>query len=284
MAVTGVTSTRVDRALTVWIIPSLSIVLVSLGGVLLQRHPGRDMAREPDLALALIAALSGILLAAWWFGGVLMFACAAASRRLGWRGLERWATRLTPKLIARTLGAVVGIHLVTLSAAQATEPVNPFWTGSETSVGQAGDQEPAAATPTDAPPPSETSSTADTPRSTDPTGVPSTPVTPALPETVQQLPSDPEASNDTSEPVSAPSRVVDSTLTVLRGDTLWDLTAQFLGPRATPAQIAEQTTTWLEHNELRNHGHLIHPGEQLQVPPHLLDSSSASLPIEGATS
>lgn len=284
VSATTVAPTRVDRALTAWIIPALSIVLISMGWLIVSRHPGRDTTLEPGLAVALVAAFAGVLLAAWWFGGMLMLAAAAAGRRLRWRGLERWATRLTPRLIVRTMGAVVGIHLVTVSAAQATEPVNPFWTGSETSIGRPDTRQPAPATSPEASTPAETPPATDGLPPTNPTGAPSAPAAPVLPETSRDRPSGPAVPDDTPGHGSAPARVVDSTITVIRGDTLWDLTAQFLGPQATPAQIAAQTATWLEHNELQNHGHLIHPGEQLQVPPHLLAMSSASLPIEGATS
>lgn len=290
---------RVEIALTTWIIPLMSAVLITLGWVLLDRYRDGLTVMDADLAVALTAAVSGVVLAAWWFGGVFMLACAATARRCEWHRVERLTTRLTPRLIVRTAGAVVGIHLVTVSAAHATEPVNPFWSDSEAGVSQVDHSEPAASVeaPSDdasAPPP-ETSSEAapeQAPSGAEQSGSHNTSPSPA----VTDLPAaaGPAASAvgsaDVAAPlhapdaVPAPHRVTDSTLTVVQGDTLWDITAQFLGPQATPAQIAAQTATWLEHNDLEYGGDLIRPGDQLQVPPHLLGTPTSALPTEGASS
>lgn len=301
------TAPRLEFALTTLIIPLLSGVLMALGLVLLDRYRNGHTVLNADLAVALMAAVAGVLLAAWWFGGMLMLACAATARRLRWRRVEKFATHLTPRLIARTVGAVVGIHLVTVSAAQATEPVNPFWPGSESSVSQLDETESAASVtgPSD-------SASAQSPEATpktdseqdrsgpDRSGPHNAPALPALPtESWNSAAADspdaatppgsadatvPEDWAETTEVLPAPKRVTDSTVTVVWGDTLWDITAQFLGPHADQAQIAAQTATWMEHNDLQNCGHLIRPGDQLRVPPHLLEVHSSALPVEGATS
>ncbi|MDO4918646.1 hypothetical protein [Kocuria sp.] len=80
-------------------------------------------------------------------------------------------------------------------------------------------------------------------------------------------------------PVSAAparTRVVDGTLTVVSGDTLWDLTAELLGPGASDATVYHHLTSWLEHNSLAQHGDLIRPGDQLRVPPEVLDPTGGA--------
>ncbi len=290
---------RVEFALATWIIPLMSGVLITLGWALLEQYRKGLTAFNADLAVALTAAVAGVLLAAWWFGGVLMLMCAATARRFQWSGVERFTTRLTPRIIARTVGAVVGIHLVTVSAAHATEPVNPFWSDSESHASQIDEREPAASVegPPDQPssPSPGTTPEPDTehpqsgavhPGTLNP---PMSPAAPALPDGFTGAADFPGSADDAApqvapEALPAPNRVTDSTLTVVQGDTLWDITTQFLGPRATPAQIAAQTVTWLEHNDLQHGGDLIRPGEQLRVPPHLLEVHSSALPNEGATS
>ncbi|HBH55670.1 MAG TPA: hypothetical protein DDY46_03315, partial [Kocuria sp.] len=65
----------------------------------------------------------------------------------------------------------------------------------------------------------------------------------------------------------------DGSITVVSGDTLWDLTEQLLGPGATVEDICRDLGSWADHNVLSQHGNLIHPGDRLQVPAQLLDAA-----------
>ncbi|WP_431813853.1 hypothetical protein [Kocuria sp. cx-455] len=285
----GAPAHGVELALTVWVIPLLSAALIALGWSLLDRTELGESPLDADLAVALAAALVGVVLAAWWFTGLLMVACTAGARALRWHGVERYATRLTPQLMARTVGAVLGIQLVAVSTAHASEPIDPFWPRSESGISRAEPQQPGAHGA-----PSEHSATAPletgAPDPTDPPLEPAhaetqpSPAAPAPPDVAPGHPSAAVASPEVCEQLPSPARVVDSRVTVIHGDTVWDLTAQFLGPDATSAQIAAQTTTWLEHNDLQNGGNLIRPGDQLRVPPQLLHTTPGAVPTEGATS
>ena len=73
----------------------------------------------------------------------------------------------------------------------------------------------------------------------------------------------------------APQRTVDGTLTVMAGDTLWEITAQYLGQGASDAEVSAHLDSWHEHNRLSSHGDLIHPGDRLTVPQTLLDRAAA---------
>ena len=279
----------VELALTAWVIPLLSAVLIALGWALLGRSELGAAPLDADLALALTATLAGVVLAAWWFTGLLMMGCAAGARALRWHRVERCATRLTPKLMARTVGAVLGIQLVAVSTAHANEPIDPFWPRSEPGISQAEPRQPGAHSAPEAhsaTPPSQT----EAPDRTDPASesapaeMQPSPAAPAPPDVAPGQSSAAVASPQGCDQAPAPARVVKSTVAVIHGDTLWDLTAQFLGPHATPAQIAAQTATWLEHNDLQNSGNLIRPGDQLRVPPQLLHTPPGAVPTEGATS
>ena len=78
------------------------------------------------------------------------------------------------------------------------------------------------------------------------------------------------------EAPAARDRVADGALTVVEGDTLWDLTAQLLGPGAADGAVCGHLASWLDHNTLAEHGDLIHPGDVLRVPPRLLDAAGSS--------
>lgn len=73
----------------------------------------------------------------------------------------------------------------------------------------------------------------------------------------------------------ARERVADGVITVMAGDTLWDLSSQLLGPDVSDATVSQHLASWLEHNTLAEHGDLIHPGDQLRVPPQLLTQQNA---------
>lgn len=285
----GTAAHGLELALTTWAIPVLSAVLLALGWTLLNRSELGVAPVGADLALALTAALAGVMLAAWWFTGLLLMGCAVGARALRWHGVERCAVRLTPKLMARTVGAVLGIQLAAVSTAHANEPINPFWPGSESGASQAQPQQPnihgAPSGHSAAPSPeTEAPDCADSTLGSAPAEIQPSPAVPAPPAVTPGQSSAAVASPDVCEQVPAPARVVESTLTVVYGDTLWDLTTQFMGPHATPAQIAAQTATWLEHNDLQNGGNLIRPGDRLRVPPQLLHTSPGAVSTEGATS
>ncbi|MDV3220044.1 LysM peptidoglycan-binding domain-containing protein [Intrasporangium sp.] len=65
-----------------------------------------------------------------------------------------------------------------------------------------------------------------------------------------------------------PTGTANDTVTVQRGDTLWSIAADHLGPRATDAEIAGEWPRWFEANRevIGGNPDLILPGQQLRVP------------------
>lgn len=249
-------------------VPASALVLLALGAGLLAvaRDHGQPKA---DVAVALTAALAGVALTVWWAGGVAMLMCALLARRLSWTGLERTATRWAPALPARTAGALLGLQLVAVPAAQAGEPVDPFWSaqtqGTRSQAPEAGGR-PASEGPGH-------TAALPGPAATGP-GAPETPEAPVLPPG----PVIPAAEEPALAAPPAAERIADGALAVVSGDTLWDLTAQLLGPGADTGRIAVVTAAWSEHNDFPGGPDLIHPGDRLRVPPQLLELHRSSSP------
>ncbi len=251
--------TRLDVA---WLgVPVLAGALGVLGLGYAQTLRATGSGQDPELWVAVIAAGACLAVAGWWVGGLVMLALARAARRLRWHGLERWATRLTPALVARTAVALVGVQLVVVAPAHADDAaLDPFWAPATAGTEQLA--EPSAPAP---------ESVQEAVPDTAPGAQTSGPET--IPESTAAPVRAPEAPASMLEPANPPAgqRVSDGVLTVMAGDTLWDLTEQLLGPGATDATVCQNLPSWLELNTVAHHGDLIRPGDQLRVPPHLLD-------------
>ena len=282
------------RAALWLVVPLAAAPLGALGWVQADRLRSAGATDDPTLAVAVLAAGTCLAVAGWWIGGLAMLYVAAVARRLRWAGLERWATRLTPGLVARTTAAAVGIQLAVLAPAHADDAaLDPFWgsaasgteqlaaPGEQPSTTDATASEPDTATDPDAPEspdlPADGSPTAG--RSTAETPAAGTPSTTDLPlgQSTDQAGTRAGAPLGTTSPTTNPparDRVADGVITVMAGDTLWDLTSQLLGPDVSDALLPQTLSAWLEHNALAEHGDLIHPGDQLRVPPHLLTAQA----------
>lgn len=251
---------RLDLLLTLVAIPVAGCLLAGGGLALLNRYRDGHMTLSGDAAVAFTAAALGVGLTLWWLGGMSLALAGALARALRWRGVEQWATRRAPRTMVRAVGAMLGIHLVTVSAAHATEPVTPFWTETDGGTEQT-DSPVAPQTARDVPaPPTPTATELQVPA----------PIFPA------------DAATPATGPVPAAHRVVDGKLTVVEGDTLWDLTAQLLGFPADVSAVSAGVGAWLSHNDLAFEGNLIRPGDQLHVPPAFL-TATASPTHQGAT-
>lgn len=297
-------------ASAMWLaVPVMAGLVGALGWSRLRALQDASPASDPQLAVAVVAAGACLAVAGWWLGGLLMLGLASLARVLRWGPLERWASRLTPRLVARAAGALVGAQLAAMSPAHADDAVpDPFWgpavsgteqlaPGAGSSLpeagtapsGDAGSRAAGVAAPTGEPDAAhggagvdaggEHAASPSAGHSEDPASTRA----PAEPAAASHPPEGPgrEAAAGASEPAGpagphARERVGDGALTVVAGDTLWDLTAQLLGPGATDEAVCSHLGSWLAHNTLAEHGDLIRPGDVLQVPPELLKAAGST--------
>ncbi|MCR8676413.1 hypothetical protein NWP10_11450, partial [Micrococcus sp. HG099] len=83
-------------------------------------EPGEGAASsELVRLLGLGAGIAGLGLVAWWAVGLLGLVLATVGRRTGRPGFARLGARLTPALLGRVAGAVLGAHMLAAPAAWA---------------------------------------------------------------------------------------------------------------------------------------------------------------------
>ena len=281
-------SPRTTRPATaLWL--SVPLVAGAAGALGWERLRGLQEAghgSDPQLTVAVLAAGACLAVAGWWIGGLLMLGLASLARVLRWRSVERWASRLTPRLVLRSAGALVGAQLVAMAPVHADDAApDPFWAPATSGTEQLA--------PGDAPAPA--GGTAADPAPTTGTGR-GPDVATGAEHSASPLPDRPESTQapggPTSEPAERPAwgtagavgrqaphprdRIGDGALTVVAGDTLWDITAQLLGPGATDGAVCSHLGSWLAHNTLAHHGDLIRPGDVLQVPSELLNATGGT--------
>ena len=209
--------------------------------------------------LGLAAASAGTGLVAWWF---LAVAGACAGTVLDRHGRTRAAAvsrKISPAFIQRLAVAALSAQLLTGPAAHAGVATGPEWLPTQeqpfsppTSPGAAtGISLNAAAGANEGPPPRSMLDPGWRPAAPAPDpGMLAAPG--ARAETVR---------NSARDPLL-------SAVTVLAGDTLWDIAAQHLGPGASDVEIALQWPRWYEANRalIGQSPDVLLPGQILQPP------------------
>jgi LysM repeat protein len=253
----------------------------------------------PRLLLVVIAAAALLALTGWLTGTALVgwrtvldgdarlfeplvaAAAATVAAVIGWwltlsvsvstayllRGLPRPAVsaRVVHRLVAVALG--VGLTAGALPATAATPtPPSVSWTvqGWGTAAPSAPPSADAATAPSSGPaaasPTVPTSGSPTEPAAGPTTVAPSSgwlPTPPPVPDVVV---------GGTRPPVTdAPS---EASVVVVRGDSLWRIAAEHLGPQASDAEIAEAWPAWYAANAdvIGDDPDLIYPGQELRVP------------------
>lgn len=210
--------------------------LLACAAALLRPGTG-TAASELVRLLGLGAGVAGLGLVAWWAVGLLGLGLTVLGRRAGRPAWARLGTRLTPALLGRVAGAVLGVQVLAAPGAWADVP------SSAPVLPDAGWAAPAAPLPDAALP--------------DASWTPRTPVPPP-----------PGAGTGRPDPDRP-------TVTVRRGDCLWDIAAAELGPDATPREVDARWRRWHEVNRraIGDDPHLLIPGTVLTAPvfsPHAL--------------
>ncbi|MDQ0673479.1 hypothetical protein QFZ36_001040 [Pseudarthrobacter siccitolerans] len=252
----------------------LGVLLFVVGAGLLEQWQksgvGRQGLQAEDL-LAAAAAVSGALLVGWWFLSLLLAGASTVLDRMGKIRAAAATRRLSPAFMQRLVLAALSVQLVAGPAAHAdTAGPGPEWAPTQQRVSTA-PADPGTGTGSAGP--------EDGGDSTDPR-IAHQPLEEALKDNAA-APSTVEPGWQPAAPVVSPgllvapaSRSVDSagmgaaSVTVLSGDTLWDIAASAIGPGATDMEVALEWPRWFEANRaiIGQNPDALLPGQILQPP------------------
>lgn len=239
--------------------------LCTRGLSLVQRwilEPQALQSPDADELLGAAATFAGLIVTVWW---VLSMASALASAFLEVSGRKHAAAtagKFCPEFMRRLALAALTVQLASAPLAHAGSPApGPGWMPT---------QEVAASA------------------AWGPTGAAATPVHPAAPSSAATRPtgeppqsSGPQPNWRPNAPVPAPDPVVARPLrdgplppqssmpvTVLAGDTLWDIAARDLGPGATDREVALHWPRWYQANRavIGENPDVLLPGQILDPP------------------
>lgn len=220
-----------------------------------QTDPGRQ-APDLDQLLGAATTAAGVTVAGWWALSMFFAFLAAVLERTGRHRAAATAGRFCPGFMRRLALAVLSVQLVSAPLAHADEPASgPAW----------GPTQPVAA-----------------PAGWGPTTSRSTQISidSAASALDHQAPlSSVEPSWRPSSPISDPGLTVawpvrqgplpsQADVTVLAGDTLWDIAARALGPAASDVEVALHWPRWYQANiaEIGENPDVLLPGQILKPP------------------
>jgi hypothetical protein len=234
-----------------------------------QQSAARRQGPDIDDLLGAVAVCAGLAIVTWWMMSVLLAATVAVLEKYGRKRAAAKAGRFCPAFMRRLALAAFSVQLLSAPLAQAAIPsAGPAWLPAQEVAVQAqwaptSDSEAAALTgipDTQAAArqthPAEPQSSAVPAPAVRPEWRPSAPVTdPGL------LAAQPVRA---AQGLPAPPREV----TVLAGDTLWDIASRQLGPSATDVDVALQWPRWYEANkaQIGESPHVLLPGQILKSP------------------
>ncbi|MGO4234868.1 LysM peptidoglycan-binding domain-containing protein [Pseudarthrobacter sp. YAF2] len=258
----------------------LGVILCFLGSGLLsqwQAATARNQELSVEVLLAAAAATAGVGILLWWAFAIACAGSGVLLERLGRRRAAAAVRRLSPAFMQRAMVAALSVQLLTGVAAHAagTDP-GPAWTptpahsspvrsslspagsipesGGRATLQPAG--EPLGGQVIEAP--------AEQPGTQQPVATLAPGWRPA-PQVVEPgLLATPE-SRAASEGKSGTEA---TTVTVLAGDTLWDIVATRLGPGASDVDIALEWPRWYTANrgQIGGNPDVLLPGQILQAP------------------
>lgn len=260
----------------------LGIVLCLLGRGLSERWHGaisQHQAPTVEALLGLAAAASGIALLLWWTFSLLSAAASVVLDRHGHRRAAATARRLSPAFMQRLAIAALSLQLASGVAAQAavTTP-GPEWSptaaqslsapsnpGSHQTQDDGG--HPAGSTPEPERGPAKGST------SLEPAGgaqghPPADALSPGWQPAFLPVEPGPLAAQETRQAPGREPGVQRIAVTVLAGDTLWDIAAAHLGAEASDVQIALEWPRWYAANRglIGSSPDVLLPGQILLAP------------------
>ncbi|WP_313820774.1 hypothetical protein [Citricoccus sp.] len=216
--------------------------------------PGAGLPLVERLVASLCAG-AGAVVAAWWFLAVLGTAVVALGHGTRSLLLIRFGSTLSPAFLRRVAASVVGVNLLLAPGAWGAAPgsaVEPLPAAQASPAREASEYTPSAL-----PHPgwlsAASASRPDEQPLPSPTWKPSAPV-----PTAPGAPRSGQPATDDAK-----------TVTVRRGDCLWDIASHELGPTATDLEVDGRWRQWHDHNRtvIGSNADLLIPGTVLTAPP-----------------
>lgn len=251
-------SVAADAAMTAGILLLGAAMLIAGGGIVArwQRSavfPGSARASEDFLhtlgaadLLGALAAATGSAVVAWWLLSLVCSAAAVTMERRGNRRGAAAARRFSPAFMRRLILAALSLQLLSGPAAHASAAPGPEWMPTRTEAS-------APASP-------GASRAESTSATVEPGWQPSAPVTdPGLLA--------PPSVRAGVQADKAPGQV-SGEVTVLAGDTLWDIAKKDLGPGASDVEVALHWPRWYQANRalIGLSPDVLLPGQVLHAP------------------
>jgi len=276
-------------AVMVLAILALGILLCFLGVGLLgqwQDSAARNQGAPAGVLLGAAAAAAGMGLLLWWVFSILTAGASVLLERLGRRRAAASARSLSPAFMRRAVVAALSLQLVAGAAANASPAsAGPEWAPTQAyaasvpshlaaagtvveggrSIGAGGMEDPTpAAAANDVQGGSEGPAMGRSLRSELPDATLHPGWQPAPPMVEPGLLAGPQT-RGASGPVSGGQATA---VTVLAGDTLWDIVATYLGPEASDVDVALEWPRWYAANRvlIGVSPDILLPGQILQVP------------------
>ncbi|MEO8282031.1 MAG: hypothetical protein ABI568_01285 [Pseudarthrobacter sp.] len=258
---------RADAVMAVSILLLGSFLCFTGLGLLDRWHVSAARRQAPDVddLLGAVAVAAGLAIVAWWIFAVVMALAVAVLARTGKRRAADRAGRFSPAFMRRLAVAALSAQLLAVPLAQAAEPpAGPAWAPTQETAVQAQWVPTAKAQP--AP---ETQKA--------PSELLATPLTPEPPSPLPEVRPDWRPSPPVTDPgllAAQPVRATQGTppagheVTVLAGDTLWDIASHQLGPTASDVEVALHWPRWYEANkaQIGENPHVLLPGQILKAP------------------
>lgn len=265
---------RAEAVLTVTIL-LLGFFLCGAGGAMVDRwqlSTARRQGPGVDDMLGAVAIAAGLAIVAWWIFSMTLASAAAVLGRCGRRRAAERAGRCCPAFMRRLAVAALSVQLLSAPLAHATvPPAGPAWVPTQEAavqdVSAHATAMPAQWSPTNGHwqlPELERRVLADAGEQT--TQNPAAAVRPDW----RPSPPVPDPGLMAAQPVRAEqgTPLALSEVTVLTGDTLWDIASSHLGPMASDVDVALHWPRWYEANKSRigENPHVLLPGQILKAP------------------
>ncbi|QHK19625.1 LysM peptidoglycan-binding domain-containing protein [Pseudarthrobacter psychrotolerans] len=242
-----------------------------------QLSTARRQGPDVDDLLGAVAVAAGLAIVAWWIFSMILASTAAVLDRCGKRQAANRAGKCCPAFMRRLAVAALSVQLLSAPLAHAAvPPAGPAWVPTQE---VAAEDVPVHGVPAQsAAIRAQWYPTSSQPQIPEPEGTAlgdtGEKATQAPPAAVRPdwrpSPPVPDPGLMAAQPVRAEqgTRPALSEVTVLAGDTLWDIASRQLGPAASDVDVALHWPRWYEANksQIGESPHVLLPGQILKAP------------------